>query len=99
MRTMQVTCECAGIDLVVEFTATPYVPATWHEPEEGGEVIVENIYLGDVEVSEILSQWALDRCYDMAVNTAPDIFRDEIESDQADYAEYREDLRREMAEG
>lgn len=50
------------VEMRVVFNASPYVPAkTWGAPEnchpaEGGEVEVLEVYIGDIEVSDVISE-------------------------------------------
>jgi hypothetical protein len=83
------------IVLDVEFTATPYIPATYDDPAEGGEVEVQAIYLEGLEISGILAQWVLDLAEEVAGDSATELMRDQRESDMEDEAEARNSAREE----
>lgn len=75
------------IVLDVEFTATPYIPATYDNPQEGGEVEVQAIYLEGLEVTDILSQWVLDKAEEVAGDSAAELLQEQCDSDLEDEAE------------
>lgn len=52
------------VDLEVEFTATPYRPATRWEPAEGGTVEVEDVFLNGTCVTKLLSDWTMQQIQD-----------------------------------
>ena len=75
------------IVLDVEFTATPYIPATYDNPQEGGEVEVQGIYLEGLEVTDILSQWVLDKAEGVAGDSAVELMQERLDSAMEDEAE------------
>lgn len=54
---MQRTITISDVELQVEYSATEYRPATFHEPAEGGEVEIEGVYLDGNEVGHMLADW------------------------------------------
>ena len=83
------------IVLDVEFTATPYIPATWDDPAEGGEIEVQDIYLEGLCVTQILAQWVLDKAEEVAGDSAAELMSDQHDSDMADAAEAQHNAREE----
>lgn len=61
------TITVAGLDFEVEFDGLPFVPAKCYGPPEdcypaeGGEAEILGICLNGVEVSDVLSDWALNQ--------------------------------------
>ncbi len=64
---MRITVEVLGVDLEVEYDGTPFVPArTFGHPDdampaEGGEATINAVYLDGTEVTELLSDWVLNK--------------------------------------
>lgn len=50
----------AGIPLDVSYTKSRYRAQTWLEPEEPVEVEIDKIEIGDEDITELLSDKALD---------------------------------------
>ena len=67
MRSTTRTFNVLGYDFEVEFEATPYEPASisgppeYCYPAEGGDVDIISIILGDWEVTDILSEYILEK--------------------------------------
>lgn len=67
MRSTTRTFNVLGYDFEVEFEATPYEPARisgppeYCYPAEGGDVDIISIILGDWEVTDILSEYILEK--------------------------------------
>ena len=67
MRSTTRTFNVLGYDFEVEFEATPYEPARISGPPEhcypaeGGDVDIISIILGDWEVTDILSEYILEK--------------------------------------
>lgn len=62
------TVTVLDVDLEVEFTATPYRPAVMYlsngdpgYPAEGGEIEVTDVFLDDVSVVKLLSDWTMQQ--------------------------------------
>ena len=51
---MERSITICGTDMTIEFDWSPYEPATWDSPAEGGEVEVLAIFIGDQEVTDLL---------------------------------------------
>ena len=56
MKTGKGTLRFGKIDLIVEYEyTTGYYPATLESPEEPEEFYITNIYIGEVDITELLS--------------------------------------------
>ena len=51
---MERSITICGTNMTVEFDWSPYQPATWDDPAEGGEVEILNVLIGDQEVTDLL---------------------------------------------
>lgn len=66
--TRMMTVEVLGVDLVVEFDATPLIPAVINgppehcSPAEGGEVTVVAVLLDGTEIMNLLNDWVIHKC-------------------------------------
>ncbi len=70
------------VELVVTYSVTPFVGATYWQPAEGGEVEIVSVTHAGREVE--LSDAEMDALADMAQARAPDDWA-ENEADHADY--------------
>lgn len=67
------TVEVLGVDLVVEFDGTPFVPAQVSGPPEscypceGGEADVVGIYLDGTEVTSLLNDYVINQVNEKVV--------------------------------
>lgn len=79
------------VEFEVEFSSTPYVPAKISGPPEhcypaeGGEVEIESIFIGEFEVSDVISEATRDKIQGLAEEAAPEIEAEARASD-AEYA-------------
>ena len=48
-----------GIELSVEYHVTKYYPATRFEPAEPSELIIDEVKVGDTDVSPLLSNYTM----------------------------------------
>ena len=77
----------------VEFEASRYKPAkTYGPPEncypaEGGEVEIETVTVGGVEIKDFLSESTMCKLQQMAEEAAPELFDDLDQQNQEDAAE------------
>ena len=70
---MRMTVEILGCDLEIEFDGTPFVPARIYGhpddamPAEGGDATINAVYLDGTEVTELLSDWVLNKINEQLV--------------------------------
>lgn len=70
---MRMTVEVLGALLEVEFDGTPFVPARIYGhpddamPAEGGEADILAVFLDGTDVTELLSDWVLNRINEQLV--------------------------------
>ena len=70
---MRITVEVLGVDLEIEYDGTPFVPARIYGPPEdcypaeGGEATINAVYLDGTEVTELLSDWVLNKINEQLV--------------------------------
>lgn len=70
---MRMTVEVLGVDLQVDFDGTPFVPARIYGhpddamPAEGGEADILAVYLDGTEVTELISDWVLNKINEQLV--------------------------------
>ena len=70
---MRITVEVLGVDLEIEFDGTPFIPARIYGhpddamPAEGGEATINAVYLDGTEVTELLSDWVLNKINEQLV--------------------------------
>ena len=70
---MRITVGVLGVDLEIEFDGTPFVPARIYGhpddamPAEGGEATINAVYLDGTEVTELLSDWVLNKINEQLV--------------------------------
>lgn len=52
----------AGVgDVEVYYTITPFIPATYWQPAEGGEVEVESVVIDGIDITDTLSTDQMDK--------------------------------------
>ena len=83
------TVVVGDLEFEVEFNATPYRAATWHEPAEGGEVEIEGISLEGFEMMEYLNEWVVSQCAKACNERASDCMYEERACAGEDAAERR----------
>ena len=83
------------VEFEVEFSASRLIPAKTYgppencHPEEGGEVEIESVSIGDFEVSDVISDAARNTLQRMAEEAAYDCEADARDTALADSAEAR----------
>ena len=55
------TCHVNDVEFSVEYSNTKYRPATLEEPPELPEIHISSILLDGTEVTELLSEWAINK--------------------------------------
>lgn len=93
MTTFTKTFKLGDAEFEVEFSATDYIPAkTYGDPEnchpaEGGEVEIESILVGGIEMIDFLNETTLSKLEQMASESAPECFSDAADQAGEDEAE------------
>ena len=70
---MRMTVEIFNVDLEIEYDGTPFVPARISGlpedcyPAEGGEADILAVFLDGTEVTELLSDWVLNKINEQLV--------------------------------
>jgi hypothetical protein len=80
------------VDLDVVYSATKFVPATFHDPAEGGEVEIEDVYLEGNELSGMLADWVMAEILDKL----KDVLGDDERQAEEDAAEAKAEARAEV---
>ena len=57
---MEVTINYKDVELRCEFSIDKYVPATYLDPEEGGDIYDLFVYVQDTEILDILGKKQID---------------------------------------
>ncbi len=92
------TIDIDDVEFEVQFSYIPLKPAkTYGPPEnchpaEGGEVEIESITIGDYDLLGFLSEKVENRIQQICEEAAPEMHREQIESDLCDMADSYENL-------
>jgi hypothetical protein len=81
----------------VTYTATPFRPATFHDPASGGEVEVETICVSGHDLTDLVSEATRSAIHAYLVDHVGEWSRDDADSAAEDAAEYRRAMLREAA--
>lgn len=88
------------VEFEVEFNSSPYVPAKISGPPEhcypaeGGDVEIESIFIGEFEVSDVISEATRDKLQDLAEEAAPELEAEALASAEEYAAEARAERER-----
>lgn len=69
------------LEINVEFTATPMIPATWFDPAEGGEIEITAVFLDGVAISPPLTDAEESKVLDYLYDSLDDRDFDDCEDD------------------
>lgn len=88
-----------GVSVTVDFDYTPYRAATFHDPAEGGDVDVNEIYIGGEEISGIVTEKFCDAVREKLEEELPAVEAEERACAEEERAEriHEERMMREAA--
>lgn len=58
--------------ITVEATYNKYYPATYEEPEEGGDFDIESVCLGDLDITDLITEEGWDEIHEILANWSED---------------------------
>lgn len=88
------TIDIFGIEIDVSYSSTPYRPATRSEPAEGGEVEIESLAIGGIDLPDgFVSQRVMDKVQKAVESNVIQWAAEERDSALADRAEQRHEDR------